>query len=52
VSIQPLQEGKVTLHLREPAPLKALWPETINESVAAQHALNLTPGKTYIFKTE
>jgi len=52
VSIQPLKEGKVSLHLREPAPLKALWPETINEPMAAQHALNLAPGTTYIFKTE
>ncbi len=50
MSIHPLHDGPVTLRLREPASLQALWPETIVSPQAQTHTLNLKTGTTYLFQ--
>lgn len=50
-SIHPLESGRVTLRLQAPAPLRALWPETLSQPAALEHELDLSAGKTYLFKT-
>lgn len=51
-SIHPLKDGKVTLRLQAPAPLRALWPETLSQPAALEHELELSAGKTYLFQTQ
>jgi hypothetical protein len=52
ISVHPLKGGNVSLQLRASASLKSLWPESIDQPSATEHSLNLSAGKTYLFKTK
>lgn len=52
ISIHPLREGNIEIHLDRPASLAALWPETLTSPTARDHTLSLKAGTTYLFKTD